>query len=265
MTNKKHKVKTTDASNLISNLRGEIGEVVSSWVLLRFMKTEYSQHQTSDIAMDISNPILVFYGNLIDKLEDEIIARLSELAEKKVGRLTFYFVKEKIGFFDTEVADFIKFVSSNGFTRKRNYDISHKEIPEKWEGHKYIHIPYEVINKGVVLALILMKKIDLFHLGPSSPYLWKEMRKRRYKLTSPASAGYLLLPYFWPSIEDRKKILSEELTAGIDVWQEANVKVNGIDRNIHVCGKWGALKIDQIVMLLPDSFIQISEINLQAR
>ena len=111
------------------------------------------------------------------------------------------------------------------------------------------------------MALRIMKQIDLNILGPGSPYLWKEMRKKRYSFTSPASAGFLLLPYLWPPPEERMKILLEEMHCGLKVWEKADVKINGVNRIIDVCCKWGALRIGKKLILLPESFIELTEID----
>jgi hypothetical protein len=119
--------------------------------------------------------------------------------------LTFYFVQEKLNKFEQEVNEYHRFIKKKKFHEKRNYDISHKELPEKWTEHKNIHIPYRNILIGIILALRLMKKIDAEVLGPSSIYLWREMRKRRYTPMDPVKVSFMLLPYLNLSEEDRKK------------------------------------------------------------
>lgn len=147
---------------------------------------------------DFGNPDLSFLYVLKDKLEDELVARLSELAEEKIGRLNFCFAAEKLGKFHSEAADFSRHVEKNGFRQKRNQDISHKELPEKWEDHRApLHIPYRIILRAIASAVRVMKHIDRQVLGPSSPYLWRETRKRRYKpILSPARVAYMMVPHF---------------------------------------------------------------------
>src|SRR5690348_10449477 len=123
MGNKKLRVINTETDNLVSNLRGEIAEVVTSWMLMRHFITSAAGLQTDDITKDFGNPDLAFLYVLKDKLEDELVARLSELAEEKIGRLNFYFAAEKLGKFHPEVADFDKYIEKNGFRQKRNQDI----------------------------------------------------------------------------------------------------------------------------------------------
>jgi hypothetical protein len=42
MSRQKLRVKNTQLDNLISNLRGEVGEIVTTWVLLRHMLAQPS-------------------------------------------------------------------------------------------------------------------------------------------------------------------------------------------------------------------------------
>ncbi len=200
MSNRKLRISNTDISNLVSNLRGEVGEIIYSWILLRYLITEAKSLQSGDDDKDFENSRLAILNALVDKLNDEIIARLSELAEHKVGRLNFYFAQIKLGMLQTEVDNFSNYIEKHRFHEKRNYDISHKELPEQWADHKFINIKYATMIKGIVVALRLMKKIDRAFLGPNAKYQWREMRRRRYLLHDmPASVSYQLLPHIWLS------------------------------------------------------------------
>lgn len=212
------RIHNTDIDNLISNLRGEVGEIVFTWVMMRSFMAQSVGLRTADLGKDFENPNpqLVMLDALTDKLSDEIVARLAELAEKKVGRLTFHFAHLKLDRLERETAEFARFIDKNRFHDKRNYDISHKELPEKWTDHKLIHIRYRIIVQGIVMALRLMKKIDTLHLGPRAKYLWREMRRRRYKITYPANVEYLLLPALRLSADDRMAIIKEEMNEGRD-------------------------------------------------
>jgi hypothetical protein len=106
MGNKKLRVINTETDNLVSNLRGEIAEIVTTWVLMRHFMASAARLQTDDVKKDFGNPDLSFLYVLKDKLEDELVARLSELPEEKIGRLNFYFAAEKLGKFHSEAADF---------------------------------------------------------------------------------------------------------------------------------------------------------------
>ena len=132
MSHPKLRVHNTQLDNLISNLRGEVGEIITSWVLLRHMMAKERDLSSEDIAKDMRNENLAFVSMLRTKLADEIVARLSELAEAKIGRLTFYFAAQKLKKLDAEVEAFNGFITREKFQQKRNYDISHKELPETW-------------------------------------------------------------------------------------------------------------------------------------
>jgi len=106
VSRQKLRVKNTQLDNLISNLRGEVGEIITSWVLLRHLMASERQLMSDDFAKDLANENLAFVSMLRTKLADEIVARLSELAEVKTGRLTFHFAATKLGKLDAEVQAF---------------------------------------------------------------------------------------------------------------------------------------------------------------
>jgi hypothetical protein len=244
MGNKKLRVINTETDNLVSNLRGEIAEIVTTWVLMRHFMASAAGLQTDDVKKDFANPDLSFLYVLKDKLEDELVGRLSELAEEKIGRLNFYFAAEKLGKFHSEAADFSRYVEKKGFRQKRNQDISHKELPEKWEDHRApLHIPYRIILRAIASAIRVMKRIDRQVLGPSSPYLWRETRKRRYKpILSPPRVAYMMVPHFHLSGEDRIQIIQEEAREGTVVWSEMPTTINGVPTKVLASIKWGVLK-----------------------
>ena len=129
MSRQKLRVINTQLDYLISNLRGEVGEIITSWVLLRHMLTQQAKLTTRDVAKEMGNPELIFLSMLRAKLEDDIIARLSELAEYKIGRLTFHSAAIKLGKLNTEVQVFSAFIAREKFQQKRNQDISHNNCP----------------------------------------------------------------------------------------------------------------------------------------
>jgi len=149
LSRQKLRVKNTRLDNLVSNLRGEVGEIISSWVLLRHIMASQRGLFSDDPGKDMANEGLAFVSMLREKLADEIVARLSELAEPKIGRLTFHFAGEKLEQFEHEVRAFSGFIVREKFQQKRNYDISHKELPEEWDRHKHFHIPYRTMLKGI--------------------------------------------------------------------------------------------------------------------
>jgi len=149
----KLRIKNTMLDNLISNLRGEIGEIITSWVLLRHMMARARELTTDDVSKDIANESLTFVSMLRTKLSDEIVARLSELAEEKIGQLTFFFAAEKLGKMHAHVKAFETFIIREKFHEKRNQDISHKHLPEEWAKHAPIHISYRTQLRGIAHAL----------------------------------------------------------------------------------------------------------------
>jgi hypothetical protein len=110
MSRQKLRVKNTQLDNLVSNLRGEVGEVVTSWVILRQLMASERELMTDDVAKDLANQNLVVVGTLTDKLTDELVSRLSELAEPKIGRLTFHFAATKLARLDDNVKQFRTFI-----------------------------------------------------------------------------------------------------------------------------------------------------------
>lgn len=256
MTSKKLRIHNTDINNLVSNLRGEVGEIIFTWVLMRNLMAKSSRRHTDDPVEKIANDELRTLYVLIDKLMDEIVARLSELAEEKIGRLTFHFAQLKLGQFQKDVSAFARFIKSNKFHEKRNQHISHKELPEKWSDHKHIHIPYPVVLRGIAYALRLMKKIDRHILGPSAPYLWREMRKRRYLPTNPVRTGYMLLPHLYLTTDQRAEIIRKEMDEGQSVWVNTETKVNGVQVTVKACEKWGALLLGPQMIVLPQYPLQ---------
>jgi hypothetical protein len=264
LSREKLQIHETDASILIGNLRGEIGEIVTSWILLRGIHAEIRlerREKADELSKhpegEFDNPVLVRLSLLSGKLHDEIVGRLSEVAEKKIGRLTFHFAAVKLGRLEKEVRTFATFIEKQRFTKKRNYDISHKVLPAKFTDHKYIDVPFRILSRGVAMALRLMKKIDRAHLGPSSPFLWSEMRRRRYRLSHPASTLYALMPYIKPRDKDRIGIILAEMAAGESVWSDMPTSINGQPAFVRVCRKWGAV-------LVPDGILLTTEYPLHS-
>jgi hypothetical protein len=77
VSKQKLRIHNTQLDNLISNLRGEVGEVITSWVLLRYMMAKVRELSSDDIGKDMRNESLIFVSMLRTKLADEIVARLS--------------------------------------------------------------------------------------------------------------------------------------------------------------------------------------------
>lgn len=265
MSRKKLRVAKTDANHLVSNLRGEVGEVVTTWLLLRQLMAESSRLASEDPARELENRQLCFLQLLSDKLQDELVARLSELAEEKIGRLTFYFAAQKLGRFHREVAVFGAYVARYGLRDKRNKDVSHKELPETWSDHRQLHIPYRVLVRATALAIRLMKRIDRQVLGPSAPYLWREARKRRYQFMSPPRVGYMLLPYLRLSAYERIQVVHEEAQEGTAPWVPVPTTVDGHPTHVLANRKWGVLLLgDRLLALDAYPLQELSSIETNA-
>jgi hypothetical protein len=237
----KLRIHNTDLNNLVSNLRGEIGEIVFSWTLMRELLTQ-ARHRRDSLGIDeLSDAQLNTLHALADKLEDEVVARLSELAERKIGRLTFHFASEKLCMFEAEVRLFQRFIDQHKFTDKRNSDISHKELPEKWSDHRYLHIPYAMIVRGIAMAMRLMKRIDDFAVGPEARFFWRKLRERRYDRTMPAKVQYMIAPHIKLSEKERAAVMKEEMKRGQVIWEPMQTVVNGQQAVVLVHKKWGVV------------------------
>lgn len=266
MGNKRLRVHNTDANNLVSNLRGEVGEIITSWCLLRGLMGESKGLETDNLQADMANPHLRILYALTDKLRDEIVARLAELAEAKVGRLTFHFAEQKLGCLGDGPDEFSQFIEKNRFREKRNYDISHKELPETWAEHRYIPIPYPVLLRGVAMALRLMKQVDQHFLGPSARYLWGEMRKRRYSPMHPPRTSYMILPHLFLSPAIRARVIEEENRKGLAQWEDIETKVNGRRTIVKACRKWAGVVVGGAMLVLDQyPLVELREITVADR
>lgn len=259
----KQRIHNTQMDNLIANLRGEVGEVITSWVLLRHMRARERELTSGDIAKDMASESLAFVTMLSTKLADEIVARLSELAEAKIGRLTFYFAAQKLNGVDADVQAFSAFIIREKFQQKRNADISHKELPEQWATRAPLVISYQMLLRGIAAALRIMKKIDAIVLGAGAKYLWHEMRKKRYQLIAPASAMYMMLPHLKLSAEIRQRVVIEDIAGGRQAWSEMTTTINGQEVTVSVCPEWGVLLLGcRIIALDNYPLRRLASINI---
>lgn len=256
LSKSKLRVHRTALDNLIGNLRGEIGEVVTSWTILNGLQARSRKQCSDNTVADMSDPELVAMRILCGKLEDDIVARLSELAEAKVGQLTFHFASVKLNKLSDEVADFQGFIRSHGFEEKRNLDISHKVLPETFDQHRHRHIEYRTILSGIARALRLIKRIDREVLGPSAPFLWREARRKRYTPMLPPKAGYLILSYYRLDEAVRGQIIQAELDEGRPVLSEMNTLVNGKPARVLVAREWGGIVLGTRLILLSEYPLQ---------
>ena len=256
MSKRKLRIAKTDVDHLVSNLRGEIGEVITSWLLLRRLMTESARLSSDDPVKDGENRELATLNLMKERFRDDLVARLSELAEEKIGQLTFYFAAQKLDLFHDDVAAFAKYVVKHGLREKRNSDVSHKELPETWTDHRHLHVRYKALVCATAQAVRLMKRIDRRVLGPSAPYLWREARKRRYKFMSPPRVGYLLLPYLRLSEVERIQVILEEAREGLEPWTPVPTTIDGTPGHVLANKKWG-------VLLLGDRAVPLNEYPLQ--
>jgi hypothetical protein len=264
LSNDKLRLSRTDPAALLSNLRGEVGEIITTWTILRSIMSDVAKERTTDLAADMNNRHLTALHLLSDKLSDEIVARLSELGEIKIGRLNFHFATEKLDVLKVEARRFSKFVRQHGLKKKRDGDISHKRAPESWHDDNYIHIPYRLIVRGVACALRMMKMLDRAFLGPAAPYLWRKQRKKRYKPLYPPRAGYGLLPYLYLAPEERAQIIVAEMKEGLARWEPMHTTMNGQSVTIGAYRKWGAIAFgDRIQVLERYPLVEVSSLNSQ--
>jgi hypothetical protein len=242
VTNKKILLAKTDIDNLSGNLRGEVGEVITSWVLLRhFMAAGRALKSADGLEADMKNTRLQMAQVLEQKLNDEIVGRLSELAERKIGQLTFYFASQKLNFLSIETDAFEQYIFKSRIREKRNHDVSHKRLPGVRPESDHLRIQYRVLLKAISLALRLMKKIDRHVHGAAAPYMWRAARKKRYEFLSPPMAGYLLVPYLNLTPQERAEIVQQEVLEGKTVFTEMPTKIDGKEGRVLACKRWGVL------------------------
>ena len=263
MANDKLVLARTDTDNLMANLRGEVGEVITTWLLMRHFIVGARRVESEDLDETLKNKNVQFGNLLADKLGDELVGRLSELAEPKIGQLTFYFAVQKLKLFEKEAEAFTKYIVSRKIRDKRNRDVSHKQMPGQRPDQKYLHIEYRVLLRAVALALRLLKRIDRHVIGPAAPFLWKEARKRRYDFLSPPHAGYMLVPYFNLTPDERAQIVQQELAEKRITLTEEPTTINGHPATVLACKQWGVIALGDRLLGL-DRYPLITLDNISA-
>ena len=65
------------------------------------------------------------------------------------------------------------------------------------------------------------------------------------------------------SIETRKIIIKEEMKAGYKIWETVRAKVDGVERDVIICKKWGAILIKPNEAMVFDDYplLELQEIN----
>jgi hypothetical protein len=189
-------IQETDTEVLISHLRAEIGDIIDSWVLYRHFKLTSQKLQTEDINADLKNNELNFFNMVSSKFKDDLISRIAELGDKKVGQLTFYFASRKFEKLESEVNKFEKFINDNKFTYNRNNFISHKNLKPTWTENKAPYtISYKTMTIALAMSISLIKQFDELHYGAKIKRQWQLLRKRRYIFTVSRKSEYMLLPH----------------------------------------------------------------------
>ena len=259
MAHEQLRIARTDRDVLVSNLRGEVGSAITTWVMLRHFIAQAAGLRSPDPQQDIGKRDLAFLEILIQKLEDELVAKMAELGDEKIGRTNFYFATQKLQSHVDGALQFTKFTVAKELRRKRNQEIAHREQAEKWFEDRPIHVSYGTLLEALALAVRLMKRLDRVVLGPAAPYLWHEARKKRGDLLAPARAMYLLLPYYRLSPEVRMRVVAQEQAEGKVVWSEVRTKVNGQPASALVNKEWGLLLLGQRCVVLPEYPLQSLE------
>lgn len=189
-------LKQTDPDKLISYLRGEIGEIIQSWVILNIYDFKAYELQTDNISKDMQNENLQLLNIVRSKFRDDIISRLSELTSTKHGRLNFNFAADKFKIQKNEVKKFSEFLNEKNLIFRRNKNIAHKQISPKWEQIDPSPVVHKkVLTRAVAWAIFIMKNFDKEHFGKDYRKIWILERKRRYKLDMPGNVKYMMLPY----------------------------------------------------------------------
>lgn len=195
MADQRLRIKNTNRDALIGNIRGEVGEAITNWILLRHLIAASKALETDDISVDMQNSDLAFIYALKGRIKDDLILTLAGLAERKLDRATFYFAVQKINALHSDEEKFRRYIEINNLKQKRDREIAHREQPLDWPKHGDISISYSVLTIALAKAIRLMKKIDANVMGDNANNQWHKMRKKRYDLTMPARAKYLLIEH----------------------------------------------------------------------
>lgn len=195
MVDQRLRIRRTNQDALIGNIRGEVGEAITNWILLRHLMAASRALETDDIFTDMKNDELAFIYALKGRIKEDLILTLAGLAERKTDRATFHFATQKIDALHSEESDFRDHIVKGKLKQKRDREIAHREQPLDWPKHGDIRISYAVLTKSLAKAIRLMKKIDTNVMGDAAINQWRKMRKKRYDLTIPARAKYLLLEH----------------------------------------------------------------------
>lgn len=186
----------TDPEKLNSRLRGEIGEIIESWIALNIYDFKASELQTDNILNDMQNKNLQLLNLVRSKFRDDLIARLSELCSTKYGRLSFYYAADKFLTQKEEVKRFHNYLKEKNLIFRRNKNIAHKEMSPTWNQiDPQPVIRKRTLTKAVAWSISIMKQFDRVYYGEDYKKLWAAERIRRYDMDMPAGSKYILLPF----------------------------------------------------------------------
>lgn len=136
------------ANGLASRLRGRVGELITSWLIMRnFMAM--ALFAKSDVDTDVQSRDPQSVQLMEDRLRDGLVARLLELAEPEAGQPTFYSATRALDVLTSEADAFTRLI--------RESRLAEREIP----------VPYRTLVGAVASAARLMKRIDRHVLGRS--------------------------------------------------------------------------------------------------
>lgn len=253
-----------DFTKIIVQLRGELGEVINSWLLFRHFAALQSQHASGDPAANMRNNDLNFLIAIGAKLRAEIVARLAELASTvRKGRLNFSNASRQLKGVglnpcQVEVDAFQAFLKEHEFEKKRNTEISHKAFTAEWHDEVGpIPVMAHTLAKGLVLAQRAMKRMDREVYGiVHARFMWRELRKRRYELLHPAAAFFMIAEHIHLPEAIRAQIILAEVAAGRFHQELMDAEVNGTKIQLYASRKWGAINLGGQLLVLPQYPLQ---------
>jgi hypothetical protein len=181
---------------------------------------------------------------------------------EKLGGSHFTSPVKSFNAVEAEIQAFQRFIERHKFTEKRNSDISHKDLPENWSDHRYLHILYPTIVRAIAMAVRLMKRIDDLAVGPEARFFWSKLRQRRYDRTMRAKVQYLLTPHIKLSAESRAAVMRDEMRRGKVFWEPMQTLINGQPAVVPVYKKWAAVLLNNGVIFL-DVYPLIELQNIQ--
>jgi hypothetical protein len=219
---------------------------------------------TEDVKKDMENRELWFLNALVEKLRDEMVSRLSELADTKArGRLTFTngsTTLRRLGHADCadHVGGFRDFVTRSQFEEKRNKEISHKEFVIDWEAERApIRVKYALALRGLAMAVRVMKRMDEQLYGRlHAQFMWSELRKRRYSTTMLPRAAYMIAEHILIPEAIRARIIQQEIREGRFHQEVIETVVNGVNVQVYASRKWGAVNLGGHLLVLPQYPLQ---------